>query len=588
MSDSIHLALPYIAASQAQKHVTHNEALRILDALVMLAVKDRDLSAPPGSPADGDRYLVKPAGTGGFAARNNQIAHYRDGGWVFHAPQAGWLCYVEDEDALIVFDGAAWISLLQNVPRLGVGTTADDTNPFSAKLNNALWTARYDSEGGDGNLRYKLNKETAGDVLSLLFQTGYSGRAEIGLIGDDNLALKVSADGTAWTTALVIDRATGRMSAAADPVAGLGVATRRYADSYAVLRDLGAPRGLLPGMKPAASRSSMGATLSDAAKWIGGVLGPDGNIYGMPFNVTDILIVNPVAGTAMRSAMGATLTGTGKWLGGVMGQDGKLYGIPADSTDILIIDTVAGTASRSAMGATLTGSGKWRGGVLAPDGKIYGIPFDATDILIIDPVAGTAVRSAMGATLTGTNKWIGGVLGPNGKIYGIPCNSTDILVIDPVAGTASRSAMGATLTGTGKWFGGALGPDGRIYGIPLDSADILIVDPLAGTAARSAMGATLSGGGGKWGGGALGPDGKVYGIPFNSTDILIIDPVAGTATRSALGATLTGGVKWGGGVLGPDGRIYGMPYDSTDVLLVGAFLANFRSDLLCSPYLNTL
>lgn len=587
MSDSIHLALPYIAAAQAQKHVTHNEALRILDTLVMLAVKDRDLSAPPGSPAEGERYLVKPTGSGGFAGRNNQLAHYRDGGWVFHAPQAGWLCYVEDEDALIVFDGTAWTSSLQNVSRLGVGATADDTNRFSARLNNALWSALYDGDGGDGSLRIKLNKEAAGDVLSLLFQTAYSGRAEFGLIGDDNLTLKVSADGTAWTTAVTVDKTTGRLSIAADPIAGLGVATRRYADSYSVLRDLGAPRALLPGMTPAASRSSMGATLSGAAKWIGGVLGPDGNIYGMPFNGTDILIINPVAGTAARSAMGATLTGTGKWLGGVMGPDGKLYGIPADSTDILIIDAPAGTASRSAMGATLTGSGKWRGGVLGPDGKIYGIPYDSTDILIVDPVAGTASRSAMGATLTGSAKWIGGVLAPNGKIYGIPCNSTDILIIDPVAGTATRSAMGATLTGSGKWFGGALGADGKVYGIPLDSADILIVDPLAGTATRSAMGATLSGSG-KWGGGALGPDGKVYGIPFNSIDILIIDPVAGTATRSALGATLTGSVKWGSGTLGPDSRIYGIPYDSTDVLALGAFLANFRSELLRSPYLNGL
>jgi hypothetical protein len=54
MSDATtHLLLPYIQASQAQKHVTHNEALRILDGLVQLSVLDRDLTAPPGSPADG-------------------------------------------------------------------------------------------------------------------------------------------------------------------------------------------------------------------------------------------------------------------------------------------------------------------------------------------------------------------------------------------------------------------------------------------------------------------------------------------------------------------------------------------------------
>ena len=56
--DTTHLKLPYLAAAQAQKHVTHNEALRLLDGLVQLSVLDRDLTAPPGSPVDGDRYVV--------------------------------------------------------------------------------------------------------------------------------------------------------------------------------------------------------------------------------------------------------------------------------------------------------------------------------------------------------------------------------------------------------------------------------------------------------------------------------------------------------------------------------------------------
>jgi hypothetical protein len=81
--------------------------------------------------------------------------------------------------------------------------------------------------------------------------------------------------------------------------------------------------------------------------------------------------------------MGATLTGSTKWYGGVLGPDGKIYGIPYNATDILIIDPIAGTATRSPMGATLTGSTKWIGGVLGPDGKIYSIPHNATDILNI-------------------------------------------------------------------------------------------------------------------------------------------------------------------------------------------------------------
>jgi hypothetical protein len=128
------------------------------------------------------------------------------------------------------------------------------------------------------------------------------------------------------------------------------------------------------------------------------------------------------------------LSGSRKWEGGVLGPDGKIYGIPRDATDILIIDPAAGAATRSAMGANLSGSGKWYDGALGPDGRIYGFPFAATslDILIIDPAAGAATRTAMGADLSGTNKWAGGVLGPDGTIYGIPLSATDILVIEGV------------------------------------------------------------------------------------------------------------------------------------------------------------
>ena len=52
------------------------------------------------------------------------------------------------------------------------------------------------AEGGDGNLRYKLSKESASKTLSLLFQDNFSGRAEVGLTGDDDFHLKVSADGS--------------------------------------------------------------------------------------------------------------------------------------------------------------------------------------------------------------------------------------------------------------------------------------------------------------------------------------------------------------------------------------------------------
>jgi hypothetical protein len=226
MPDTHSLALPLHVPGQAQRHEKHNEALHTLDALVQLVVKDRDLSAPPASPSVGDRYIAAAAPSGSWTGHALDVAGWDGSAWQFHEPREGWRAYVEDEDVLLIFDGAAWvdagsaIKTLQNLTLLGLGTSADATNPFSAKLNKALWTARTAAEGGDGDLRITLSKETAGDVLSLLLQSGFSGRAEIGLIGDDDVAVKVSPDGSAWVEALRIDKDDAKVTLSGALAAG--------------------------------------------------------------------------------------------------------------------------------------------------------------------------------------------------------------------------------------------------------------------------------------------------------------------------------------------------------------------------------
>lgn len=215
MENTANLLLPYIMPSQAQKHVTHNEALVLLDAFVHLTVLSRDTTEPPVEAADGERYIVPSTASGAWDGWTDSIALHLDGGWRKIEPQTGFFAWIADEDSFAVWDGEAWTDLgdavprLQNLERLGLGTAADVVNPFAAKLNKALWTARYVDEGGDGDLRYTLNKEAPAGTLSLLLQSDWSGRAEIGLIGDDDLAFKVSPDGVDWKDALRIDRGSG-------------------------------------------------------------------------------------------------------------------------------------------------------------------------------------------------------------------------------------------------------------------------------------------------------------------------------------------------------------------------------------------
>ena len=97
MDTTPNLALPYLAAAQSQKHVTHNEALRALDALIQLAVVSRVALAPPAGPGSGVRYIIPAGATGVWAGHDLNIAAWQDGAWAFFAPLIGWLAYVADE-----------------------------------------------------------------------------------------------------------------------------------------------------------------------------------------------------------------------------------------------------------------------------------------------------------------------------------------------------------------------------------------------------------------------------------------------------------------------------------------------------------
>lgn len=284
MSETPNLKLPYLAAAQSQKHVTHNEALRALDALAQLAVVDRGLASPPATPSDGDRYIVGPSPTGSWSGKAGQIAAWQDGAWMFYAAKAGWLAWVAGENALYAFDGTGWTGypppggggggatslsvanrtattldvasdtgadatlpaattalagLLvaadkakldgieagatadmtgaeiaaaldgqspQTLALLGINATADATNRLALAAAASLF-----NHAGAGH-QHKINKAAATDTAAIVFQTGFSGRAEIGTAGDDDLHVKVSADGAAWTEAIVIDRTTGAVS----------------------------------------------------------------------------------------------------------------------------------------------------------------------------------------------------------------------------------------------------------------------------------------------------------------------------------------------------------------------------------------
>lgn len=322
MADTPKLGLPRLISSQAQKHVTMNEALQQLDVLVQLSVKDKDLSAPPAAPAEGDAYIVGASATGLWDGHSGKVAAFSPSGiWFFHVPKAGWVAYVEDESKHYSHDGSVWAefsagggssgdflsitggeltgnltvktmtptltvsspdttaghALYRSVGRrtagstgvigqhdyinnaddltvsqwllrangdvdltvgvlkvssnevyhagnfatgndnrrigeLGLGgATADTVNAFSINTIAAL----FNNAGAD--IRLNLNKNAVGDTASLVFQSGFSGRAEIGLTGNDDFSFKVSPDGSTFHDSIIIDRNSGKVSMPKNP-----------------------------------------------------------------------------------------------------------------------------------------------------------------------------------------------------------------------------------------------------------------------------------------------------------------------------------------------------------------------------------
>jgi hypothetical protein len=203
------LSLPLILPAQAQKHVTHNEAILALDLIVQLTVINRTLTTAPALPTLGDRHIVAAGATGPWAGQSGRIALFSDTGWQFTQPLPGWRAHVLSEQQTAVFDGLSWKALADgplSVTQLGVSATADAVNRLTVSAPATLL-----NHAGSGH-QLKLNKAAAGDTASLLFQTGFSGRAEMGTAGSDDFSVKVSADGASFATALEADAATGEVT----------------------------------------------------------------------------------------------------------------------------------------------------------------------------------------------------------------------------------------------------------------------------------------------------------------------------------------------------------------------------------------
>lgn len=434
MSTTPRLALPIMEASQAQKHVTHNEALVRLDAAVQLGVADRDLATPPATPTTGVRYLVAAGASGAWAGGDGQVACERAGAWDLLTPRAGWLCWVEDEEKLLVHDGTAWRDFAEadgligaaaladgSIGGLGVATVPDAVNRFAVKADGALFAC--DDVGGSGDMRLAVDKSVPARDAALLFETGWSGRALVGLLGDDDLRLKVSADGTTWTEALHVAAADGRVTLTPGGLAGGGrlLSTRLFTASGTWTR----PSGVRFVLVWALGAGGGGGGAAGASG--SGAAGGGGGAGGFAAGFLD------VAAIASRSVtVGAGGTG-----GAASGAAGGAGGMTSFGAEVVATGGAGGDGMAAGTWGTAV-TGGLGGGVTAADPGFAGaaggagLRFDAGNVL-----SGSGAASFFG----------GGARGNVGNVAGAIASA-------PGAG-GSGAAVASSATGLSGGDGGA-------------------------------------------------------------------------------------------------------------------------------------
>lgn len=155
------LALPFLSAGQAQKEITHNEGLQILDIVASGAVEEGPRNAPPASPVAGAAYIVGDAPTGLWAGKPQCVAAYTSGGWRFVPPIEGLRLHVKTSATMASFAFGAWeIGVVR-----GTGLVVDGQQVVSSRR-----PAIPDPSGG--STVDTQARQTLAQVLSALRQHG--------------------------------------------------------------------------------------------------------------------------------------------------------------------------------------------------------------------------------------------------------------------------------------------------------------------------------------------------------------------------------------------------------------------------------
>lgn len=143
MTATTKLGLELLANSPSNQLLA-NATFARLNQLVQAGVVDKDLSTPPGSPADEALYIVAASPTGAWTGKAGQLAYWLTsaGAWQFIVPREGMLVHVNDEDKFYKYTGAAW-EVLSTSPQSILVACSDEVTPIAAGTAKVTFRMPY-------------------------------------------------------------------------------------------------------------------------------------------------------------------------------------------------------------------------------------------------------------------------------------------------------------------------------------------------------------------------------------------------------------------------------------------------------------
>jgi hypothetical protein len=179
------ISLEYLLQNQASPEITINEALTKIDALIF-NIAQNIVDVLPLNPNNGEVYICSHNNT----EQPNKIAIYlTNKSWVFLTAKEGMIIFVQSQQKEFKFSQNNWEE--NNVPSLLPSNVNFDDN--------------------NGNTRLNINKSGETTTASHVFKSNWGGRAEFGLIGEDNFSIKVSPNGSNFIESFKVEKNTGNV-----------------------------------------------------------------------------------------------------------------------------------------------------------------------------------------------------------------------------------------------------------------------------------------------------------------------------------------------------------------------------------------